>query len=240
MGNDELQRVMAARRRGAPTYRQTPIGIMLLLVAVLTIGGLYFYHYSFVYYGLIGFILGYVLRRGKFCFVAGMRDPYLIGTTTLLRSIILSIMISTCGYTVYEFLQQGSFVLTSIPSYVDGVSVFTGLGGLLFGIGMVIAGGCASGMIVRIGEGYIAQLLVLLGFIIGATLAGAWDGLWNLVESYEKVVYLPMYMPLPVALVLQELILLGIYIIAGRYEKKRFNMIGGQEHNESTRHGLSR
>lgn len=240
MGNDQLQRIMEARKRGAPSYRQTPKGILLLIIAIVTIGSLYFYHHSFLYYSLIGFVLGYILRRGKFCFVAGMRDPYLIGTTTLLRCIILSIMISTLGYTLFEYIRQGGTMYLEAPTYVDSVNIFTGLGGLLFGIGMVIAGGCATGMVVRIGEGYIAQILVLIGFIIGATLAGMWDGLWHFVSAYEKVVYFPTYMPLPVAVCLQEAVLLIMYILAGRYEIRRFNKNGGQENNESAHHGLFR
>ena len=42
------------------------------------------------------------------------------------------------------------------------------IGGILFGIGMVIAGGCATGTLMRIGEGFLIQFLTLLFFIIGS------------------------------------------------------------------------
>lgn len=40
----------------------------------------------------------------------------------------------------------------------------TVVGGIIFGIGMVIAGGCASGMLMRIGEGFEMHLITLVGF----------------------------------------------------------------------------
>lgn len=221
--NNQLQYVMESRKRGRPSYRQTPIGFGLLILALIMMSVFYYYQRLFFYYGSIGLILGYILRRGKFCFVAGMRDPYLIGTTTLLRSILLSIMISTAGYSFVEAIQQGSLWNLVVPAYIDGVNFLTAIGGLLFGIGMVLAGGCATGMIVRIGEGYKAQILVLIGFIIGATLAGMWDGLWKLFKDHEYLIYFPTYMSLPVALVLQEGLLILLYILAGRHEKKIFN-----------------
>lgn len=224
MSDNQMERLMKARRRGKPSYKQTPMGVFVLVMTMVILGVFYFHQRNFFYYGFMGVFIGYILRRGKFCFVAGMRDPYLIGTTALLRGIIISIMISTLGYGLWECLRQGQAALLEVPMYIDGVSYFTAIGGLLFGIGMVIAGGCATGTVIRIGEGYRLQILVLIGFIIGATGIGAVDGIWEAVGKVEKIVYFPSMISLPMAIGLQEFVLLCLYFMARKYEKKRFSM----------------
>ncbi len=44
------------------------------------------------------------------------------------------------------------------------------IGGYLFGLGMVIAGGCATGTLFRIGEGSVQLLFALPGGMLGAAL----------------------------------------------------------------------
>jgi len=72
------------------------------------------------------------------------------------------------------------------------------VGGFLFGLGMVIAGGCASGTLFRIGEGSVQLLFALPGGMLGAALMskvsgtkgkGYWlvDSLgwqWSLITSF--------------------------------------------------------
>lgn len=41
------------------------------------------------------------------------------------------------------------------------------IGGLMFGIGMVLAGGCASGVLYRAGEGYITAFTAIFGIFTG-------------------------------------------------------------------------
>ena len=53
-------------------------------------------------------------------------------------------------------------------SYVVPVSFATVIGAFIFGIGMVIAGGCASGTLMRVGEGFTMQILALFFFIVGS------------------------------------------------------------------------
>ena len=46
------------------------------------------------------------------------------------------------------------------------------VGGLLFGVGMILSGGCSGSTWYRVGEGAVGAWVVLLGFAIGATTAG--------------------------------------------------------------------
>jgi hypothetical protein len=96
------------------------------------------------------------------------------------------------------------------------------IGAFLFGIGMVIAGGCASGTLMRNGEGFMMQWLVLVFFITGS-LWGAHDfGWWKEVFiSNGPSVFLPDVFGWFGALALQLLVLLGLFVFATKYEQKK-------------------
>ena len=82
----------------------------------------------------------------------------------------------------------------SIPSdpYILPFGISTIIGGVLFGIGMVIAGGCVSGSLYRIGEGYIASLFSILGVITGlSVLSLSWNWWWDNLISNEPKIWLP-------------------------------------------------
>jgi hypothetical protein len=57
----------------------------------------------------------------------------------------------------------------SLPGRPIGVSV--AVGACLFGVGMQLASGCASGTLVGLGEGFVKSVVVVVFFIMGATLA---------------------------------------------------------------------
>ena len=60
------------------------------------------------------------------------------------------------------------------------------LGGYLFGIGMVLAGGCASGTWYRVGEGLVGSWMAALGFMLGAAAVGngAFSGLYAYLRGF--------------------------------------------------------
>ena len=90
------------------------------------------------------------------------------------------------------------------------------------GIGMVIAGGCASGTLMRVGEGFAMQMLALVFFVIGS-LWGAKDmGWWNLnVIADAPRVFLPDIFGWLGALVLQLLVIACLYVAADLWERKK-------------------
>lgn len=91
----------------------------------------------------------------------------------------------------------------------------------MFGIGMVIAGGCASGTLIRIGEGHILQIIVLIGFIIGTTLGINHFEFWDkLFISSSKSIYIPRYIGFLPAVIVQLAVLGILYLLAGQYDKK--------------------
>ena len=141
---------------------------------------------------MTGIAFGFILQRARFCFTASMRDPYLTGSTSITRAVLIAFAITSIAFTAMKYgaLTNGQ----PIPgqSYVAPISIATGVGAFMFGIGMVIAGGCASGTLMRVGEGFLMQLLSLFFFVVGS-LWGAHDyGWWyrNFIVTGKRV-FLP-------------------------------------------------
>ena len=169
-----------------------------------------------------GMAFGFILQKSRFCFTASMRDPSLTGSTTVTRAVLIAFALTSLGFWAikYGYAQQG----LPIPgqSYVVPVSLATVIGSFIFGIGMVIAGGCASGTLMRVGEGFTMQILSLFFFIVGS-LWGAHDfGWWKLnVISNGKAVFMPDVFGWAGALVVQMLIIACLFVAAYKWEHRK-------------------
>jgi uncharacterized protein len=110
-----------------------------------------------------GAAFGYVTQRGGFCLMRALSNLVLMGDATILRAYALALLVAMAG--VQVLVVSG---LVDIPlrpfHWLSNV-----IGGLLFGAGMVLGGGCSGSTWYRIGEGAIGAWVVVLGFALGAT-----------------------------------------------------------------------
>ncbi|KPU27057.1 transporter [Caloranaerobacter sp. TR13] len=172
----------------------------------------------------VGLLIGITLQRSRFCFAASFRDPIMVGSTSILKAIIIAFMVATIGFAIIQYYSidsSGVIDVYRLPGQISPVGIHTAIGAILFGIGMVIAGGCASGTLMRIGEGFLLQIVVLIGFIIG-TVLGAHDfEFWDkLIIRKSPTIYIPKYIGLPTAVILQIIFLTVLYFITDWYDKK--------------------
>ena len=169
-----------------------------------------------------GIIFGFILQRSRFCFTASMRDPALTGSTTITRAVLVAFAVTSLGFWAIKYGAHIKGLPIPGQSYVVPVSFATMIGAFMFGIGMVIAGGCASGTLMRVGEGFIMQILSLLFFVIGS-LWGAHDfGWWKLnVISNGKAVFMPDVFGWAGAIVVQLLIIVCLFIAADKWENRK-------------------
>lgn len=130
---------------------------------------------------LAGLGFGLLIERAQICFTSAFRDLFITGRTTMLKAIIYGIMISSIG--VYSYLQLGLSpkIMWAGPNAI--------LGGLLFGFGIVLAGGCETGWMYRAVEGQVHYMWVGFGNVIGSTLlAYLWDDIAPLLAlNYDKI-----------------------------------------------------
>lgn len=103
---------------------------------------------------VFGLVIGVIMQRTRFCFVRAFREPFMTGDADATKAVALAVVISTVGFTYlkwadfkdWEVFVRDSFWLGSL------------LGGFIFGIGMSLSGGCASGSLWRAGEGHVKQI----------------------------------------------------------------------------------
>lgn len=197
---------------------------LVALISLIIFGYLIDNNTIYAFTWIIGIIIGITMQRSRFCFAASFRDPIMVGTTSLFRAVILGLMISTIGFGIYQYIffsNLESYSIMDIPGQIYPVGIHTVIGAIIFGIGMVIAGGCATGTLIRIGEGYLMQVIVFIGFIIGATLGGRSFGFWDkLFISSSRIIYIPEYIGLIPTILSQLIILVIIYYLAIWYDKK--------------------
>ncbi len=174
----------------AAINRQTALGLVALAAATYVA-----YDYGVTYANLavfwvFGLTFGFVLQRSRFCFASAFRDLYLLQDGRVIKGIIAGMAVATIGFTLVMY--KASPDMSKLPSSVTPLGVGTLVGGLLFGLGMVMAGGCASGTLYRIGEGYVASWVALGGMLLGMFgLAMSWDLWWNGVIAAAPKVWLP-------------------------------------------------
>ena len=112
---------------------------------------------------LTGLAFGYVLQRGGFCLTRALSNVFLMGDATILRAYGLALLVAMIG--VHALTAFGLLEVPIRPfRWVANI-----LGGALFGVGMILSGGCSGSTWYRVGEGAIGAWVVLLGFAMGAT-----------------------------------------------------------------------
>lgn len=209
-------------RRKKAKKNQIPYGVALFIGLVIIGIFLNLKAEKLALFWVTGISFGFILQRSRFCFTASMRDPYLTGGTSLTRAVLIAFTITTIGFTAIKYGAHVQNLPIPGMSYVVPISFATIIGAILFGIGMVIAGGCASGTLMRVGEGFWMQVLSLVFFAIGS-LWGAHDfGWWkyNFI-SKGKAIFLPDVFGWGGALIIQLALIASLYVFATKYEESK-------------------
>ena len=123
----------------------------------------------------IGLVFGFVLQRGRFrcnMAISGMITPR--RDFTLFRAYLLSVLVAILGANIIEDLgwiisvDASSGQVLTHTLYRQGFAPIANIaGGYLFGLGMVLANGCASGILYRSGQGFTDAWLAFASFFIG-------------------------------------------------------------------------
>lgn len=165
---------------------------------------------------LFGLAFGILIERGQICFTSAFRDLFLVGRSLMAKAIIIGMAISS----VLTLVVISLYDLTPVTQVA---ALSTLVGGVLFGLGIVMASGCETGMMYRLMEGQILFLPVFAGNIMGATLlAYAWDhlGVYTfLVSSGSKLNLLTLTGP-AVAIGATLLMLGALYVLTLHTEKR--------------------
>ena len=123
---------------------------------------------------LAGTSLGYALERGDFCFHSTLRGLFRTPKQLdLLRAYVLVLLIATPSVYLMPVL---GWIDPWIPPFAWQANIF---GGLVFGIGMIVAASCVTGLFYKLGHGMLGTLVGLATWAIGDILVyqGPFSGL---------------------------------------------------------------
>lgn len=123
----------------------------------------------------VGLLLGYTLFHARFGFTSAFRRLLSVGNGEALRAHM--VMFAVVCTLFAPILSMGLGFFGNDPSgYVSPVGTSVVVGAFIFGVGMQLGGGCASGTLYAVGGGRSAMFITLLAFIVGSVL-GSWH--WN-------------------------------------------------------------
>lgn len=150
------------------TWAYVIMGTLALISA-----GTYAYNEYYIYlsvYLWFGLIYGMCLQYGRFCFASAFRDLFAVGVPRM----VVGIMIATVLFAFVGAFVTASGLSTFHPAPTSFHAV---VAGFIFGVGMVFAGGCASGSLYKTGEGSGSALLVIISISVSQAIfadIGGW------------------------------------------------------------------
>jgi len=152
----------------------------LLAVQLITLQG-----WRHVALFLTGLMAGVVLYHAAFGFTFAWRAMIRDRRGAGLRAQML--MLAAAVAVFLPPLAAGEAFGTALRGAVAPLSSGVIAGAFLFGIGMQLGGGCASGTLFTVGGGSIRMLVTLGGFVLGSAL-GAWHWpLWQTAPGFAPV-----------------------------------------------------
>jgi len=121
----------------------------------------------------LGGLLGVTVQRSQFCTMGAISDIFFIGNWNRFRAWMLAIATAILGTQILHMQElvdlKESIYLSTNLNWAGAI-----IGGLMFGFGMTIGGGCGNKTLVRLGAGNMKSLVVaiVLGLFSYMTLRG--------------------------------------------------------------------
>ncbi len=117
----------------------------------------------------LGLAFGATALRTNFCAMGAVTDILIVGDWRRFRAWLLAIAVALAGTQALAIAGlariESSIYLSNMPFWILAIP-----GGLVFGFGMVLTGGCVQRNLVRLGAGSAKALAVLVVFAIFAVL----------------------------------------------------------------------
>ena len=126
------------------------------------------------------------------------------------RAAALALVVSTLGFAILKYADLKDKSEWVFPAVWLGSLA----GGLAFGIGMTLAGGCGAGSLWRAGEGQVKLWVAVACFALGASLVRLGAVQTGLLQKLGTAVFLPSTLGWAGAIVLIVAIALGWAMLA--------------------------
>lgn len=134
---------------------------------------------------IVGGLLGLVLYHAAFGFTAAWRVFITERRGRGLRAQMVMLAIAVVLF--FPALSAGSLFGTSVSGFVAPIGISVVVGAFIFGVGMQLGGGCASGTLFTAGGGNARMLITLLFFIVGSVIGSAHFTWWQSLPAFQPV-----------------------------------------------------
>ena len=122
---------------------------------------------------ILGLIFGAIAQKNQFCFSGSIKDYILTDSTKRAASVVMAIIVAIIS--TYIVVNFNEIDLNETNYLRENVNYFTIiLGGVLFGVGMMLADGCSSRHLVKFAQGdpYSLVTLIFIAIFAYATTKG--------------------------------------------------------------------
>ncbi len=135
------------------------LGALILITLIYASVDVYYMYLSvYIWFGVA---YGMMLQYGRFCFASASRDLFAAGVPRMAVGILVALMFFSVVQAILESVNMSTF-------HPAPFGIHMLISGSVFGVGMVLAGGCASGSLYKVGEGNMTSLLaVIFGLCLG-------------------------------------------------------------------------
>ena len=173
---------------------------------------------------VLGMATGFIMHRSDFCMAGMFRDLFLFRQNFMLRMLALAVIASMA---LYEAARQTGLLLYPFP-LLGSPSLANLAGGLLFGIGMVLAGGCVAGTLYKMGAGSLLSAIAFAGLIAGSTVYAEihswWEEFTRATTIFKGKVTIPQIMGIDPVSVIAALLAGALFLFhrwfrAGKWER---------------------
>src|SRR3954468_21789448 len=142
---------------------------------------------------VLGAALGLVLYHAAFGFTSAWRVFIADRRGEGLRAQM--VMLAIASVLFFPVLASGTLFGQPVAGNVSPAGIGVVVGAFIFGIGMQLGGGCASGTLYTVGAGSTRMLITLAGFIAGSAIGAAHLHWWTALPSLPKISIIELWGP---------------------------------------------
>lgn len=133
----------------------------------------------------IGGLLGLSLYHASFGFTSAWRDFIRDGKSAGLRAQM--VMLALAVLLFFPVLSSGMLFGDPISGFIKPAGTSVLVGAFLFGFGMQLGGGCASGTLFSVGGGSTKMIVTLFFFIVGSVIGTVHMDWWRALPSLQPI-----------------------------------------------------
>lgn len=171
---------------------------------------------------LVGTAAGLVLYHAAFGFTSAWRVFIADRRGEGVRAQMLLLALTSAAF--FPLLAQGEAFGTTLNGSVQPVGWPVAVGAFVFGVGMQLGGGCASGTLFSVGGGSPRMVLTLAAFVAGSVIATAHTTFWGSLPAWPATSLVQRLGPVA-ALALSLAVFAAIFVSTLVLERRRFGRL---------------